>query len=334
MNVLFTLDYELFLGSDTGTVENCLIKPLDLMTSVDDGRYSLKFTIFVDAVYLFKLYSYKDIYPSMADDLKKISKHLRLLQSSGHDIQLHIHPHWYYSEYNGKFWLLDNNHYKLSDLSEAEASTIFKKSKLFLDSIIGKKTTVFRAGGFSAQPTVLLKHLFDENGINVDSSVCPGMSYCSSHQEYDYTSVPEKDVWYFCDDICKESNTGVLEVPIGTYKLLPIFWWKYVVTRIFKESRHTTYGDGISVRATESSVMERLTKKSTGLVTIDGYKISYLKKAYDEYKKKEHNYFCVIGHPKLATPYSIKKMKEICSYMNDSGDKFITISELCANSLQ
>ena len=29
MNILLTLDYELFLGAKTGSIENCLIRPLE-----------------------------------------------------------------------------------------------------------------------------------------------------------------------------------------------------------------------------------------------------------------------------------------------------------------
>lgn len=331
MDIILTLDYELFLGENTGTVDSCLIKPMELLESTAHIDIPIKYTIFVDAVYLYKLNTYKDKYPSVKADLNKISQHLTSLQSAGHDIQLHVHPHWYYSVYNGRNWILDSEHYKLSDISFDDALLIFKESKTILDSILGKKTTIFRAGGFSSQPTSLLVTLFNENGIKADSSVCPGMCYFSSHQEYDYRDTPRKDIWNFKDNICKESEDkkGVLEVPISTYCLSPLFWWNYVISRVFKSTKHKLYGDGKSVRTTQESIKERLTKKSIGLVTIDGYKISYLIDAYNRYKKEGHRYFCIIGHPKLATPYSIRKFNEFCSYVYRKGDKFITISELC-----
>lgn len=51
MNVFFTIDYELFLGGNTGTVRNCLIRPLNALTELLD-KYQIKLTLFVDAAYL------------------------------------------------------------------------------------------------------------------------------------------------------------------------------------------------------------------------------------------------------------------------------------------
>lgn len=326
MNIIFTLDYELFLGENTGTVDNCLIRPMTLLTS----NNSIRYTIFVDAVYLYKLNSYKDKYPTLHHDLNKICQHLKLLQSSGHDIQLHIHPHWYFSIYDGNRWVLDNEHYKLSDVPFETVSVIFKESKTFLDNLLGKKTTIFRAGGFSSQPTSLLVTLFEENGIICDSSVCPGMYYSSSHQKYNYISTPAKDLWHFKNDICKEDrcNDSILEVPISTYHLSPVFWWKYVITKLLKPVNHKLYGDGKSVKTNTESIKERLFKRSMGLATIDGYKISYFMDIYRKYKNDGHNYLCIIGHPKLSTPYSIERLKSIVDEMKRNGDMFLTISEI------
>ncbi len=180
MKLLITLDYELFLGSKTGTVEKCLIEPMDRLIEVGD-KYSLKYTIFVDSTYLLKLRELSAKYSNLKEDYLRISEHIKFLHKLGHDIQLHIHPHWHYSEYNGKEWLLDKNHYKLSDLSDEDARMIFSKSKQLLDEIIGEETIAFRAGGFSAQTNNLIT-LFEENNIKVDSSVYPKNLYDSSQQ--------------------------------------------------------------------------------------------------------------------------------------------------------
>ena len=46
MNVFFTIDYELFLGGNTGTVRNCLIRPLNALTELLD-KYQIKLTLFM-----------------------------------------------------------------------------------------------------------------------------------------------------------------------------------------------------------------------------------------------------------------------------------------------
>ena len=327
MKILFTLDYELFLGACTGTVAKCLIEPMQhLIEATKD--YGVKFTIFVDAVYLLKLKEYSSQYPSLSKDLGDIQSNLLSLKEDGHDIQLHIHPHWYFSKYNGSCWELDDNHYKLSDLSEDQALGVFKKAKLYLDELVGIKTIAYRAGGFSAQPTSLLTKCFGENELLIDSSVYPGNYYNSTHQAYDYRNCPKKSIYRFDEDICAESEFGrFVELPLSTIMLSPIFYWKLVVTKLMKAARHKNFGDGVSVKTTSDSIKERLLKKTSGFVTIDGYKCSYLKRAYNLKKDKEE-ILCVIGHPKLATPYSVKTLAKFCASISGDYPQYITISEL------
>ena len=332
MDILFTLDYELFLGSQTGSVENCLIRPLNAYLE-RVKKYGVKFTVFVDATYLFKLKEYSEIYPRAKDDFLKIVEHIRTLDENGHDIQLHIHPHWYFSKYDGKQWELDHKHYKLNDLSLKEAETIFSCAKDLLDQIIGKPTIAFRAGGFSAQPTHLLTHLFRLNGIKIDSSVCPGNVYNSMQQQYDYKDCPILDCYKFQDDICIENKVGeFIELPISMYKISPMFYWKYVFTRLFKMKKHRTFGDGYGIKATGESIKERLLNYTSAMATIDGFKISYLKNIFK--RTSQNGVLCILGHPKLATEFSVDKMDEFCTIAKNNNANFMTISQLISERIK
>lgn len=327
MNILLTLDYELFLGAKTGSIENCLIRPLEAYLQRIE-KYGVRFTIFVDATFLYKLKMYASQYENAADDYEKISTHIKELQLRGHEIQLHIHPHWFYSTYDGMEWHLDHQHYKLSDLPMDEAEKMFSLSKSLLDEIVGHSTMAFRAGGFSVQPTEIVLRLFNQNGIKIDSSVLPGNSYNSPQQKYDYLNSPNKEIYRFQDDICMETLNGeFLEIPITTSRLSPLFYWKLVITRLFKMKKHQLYGDGCAVQTTSESIIERLTKPTLAMATIDGFKINYLHDIYSSAKQRNQKYMCVIGHPKLTTNYSINKLEEFCCNVIDNGDRFITISE-------
>ena len=327
MKILLTLDYELFLGNKTGSVQNCLITPVDKMLS-ETGKYGVRFTLFVDAIYIYQLKKFSTKYSSLKDNFEQIKKHLASLQQKGHDIQLHIHPHWYYSEFDGMQWIPDRQHYKLSDLTENDADTIFKIGKQELEEITGESPIAFRAGGFSAQPTNRLTALFKAYNIKIDSSVCPGCEYDSSQQKYDYRACPNKDLWRFGTDICAEdTNAPFLEMPITMSSYSPQFYWKLALTRLLKQSKHKTFGDGQSIRATSESIRQRIFKHTLGMATIDGLKIDYLKKIYEKKRESENQYFCIIGHPKLATPHSIKKLGEFYDYANKMGDEFIIISD-------
>lgn len=326
MKILLTLDYELFLGEKTGSVQKCLIESMEQL-NMKTEPWNLKFTLFVDAVYLCRLKMYAKTYPELQADFTIIARHLKRLQAQGHDIQLHIHPHWWFSHYDGKHWILDDAHYKLSDLMEKDAQEIFRTSKECLETILGKKVIAFRAGGFSAQPTEQLVKLLTGNEITIDSSVYPGNFYDSSHQKYDYRNCPDKSLYRFEKDICKEEKEGkLIEVPLAVHHLSPLFYWMLSFSKLQKRLKHRPFGDGLSVKTTHDSIWERLTRKTLGFATIDGYKISYLYKAYREALMKNRPIFCVIGHPKLATPYSVNQLAGFCAKVAGEAE-FITISQ-------
>lgn len=332
MKILFTLDYELFLGSRTGTVEECLVKPLNLYLDKVE-KYGLRFTIFVDAAYLFALKRGAKLHEKLRHDFQTVSAHLLFLQERGHDIQLHIHPQWYFSTFTGTEWKLDVTHYKLSDVAEEEMQRLFRESKSLLDNLLGKQTIAYRAGGFSAQPTGKLTALFRQNDLLCDSSVCPGVKYSSNSQRYDYTTVPNKTFYRFENDICQEeTNGGFLEIPITMHEVSPLFHWKLAFVRLAQKfglsSFHSTFGNGLGVVTTNESILERLSKRVNTMATIDGYKIQFLKAAISQQEKNSCDLMCIIGHPKLATPYSVDCIESVCCYIKEHHHEFCTFSDL------
>lgn len=328
MDIALTLDYELFLGSKTGSVDACLV---DTLARIRRSAPGVRMTLFVDAVYLMKLRELlcRDGNEKLRIDYDKICNHLKELVAEGHEVQLHVHPHWLWSEYDGTEWHVDNEHYKICDLSDNVAMRVFADAKKVLEEITGQRVIAFRAGGFSAQPTELLTRLFDATGISVDSSVYPGNFYDSTHQKYDYRTSCPKAVYRFGADICKEDAAGrYTEVPLTTYDLSPLFYWRLAALKILKPRRHRRLGDGLSVKTTGESIRERLLRGTQGFATIDEFKSSYLAKAYKRHKSSGAPVMCIIGHPKLATEYSVKKLSEFCRLVKSQGDRFVTISEL------
>lgn len=327
MKILLTLDYELFLGSRTGDVQHCLVEPLNAMSAQTDP-YGVKYTIFVDATFLYKLESLRKRFPRLDKEYVMVVAHIQQLVSQGHDIQLHIHPNWFYSAYDGEQWRLDQQHYKLSDLSSADRETIFLNAKQLLDDIVGYSTIAFRAGGFSAQPTNMLSSLFDKTGIIVDASVCPGMVYNSPHQTYDYAVCPTSDMWRFSADICRpEQNGKYIEFPITMSQASPLFYCKLIANRFLGKQAYRPYGNGVAVQTSRDDIWRRLTRKTPFMATIDGYKISELRRIYTQRAKQHYEYFTVLGHPKLATPYSINKLGAFCECVHNARDRFVTIRE-------
>ena len=71
--ILITLDYELFFGKNTGTVENSLIIPTTILTDIC-AKYSVPLTFFVDAGYLIALERCFDNHSILQRDFNLISK--------------------------------------------------------------------------------------------------------------------------------------------------------------------------------------------------------------------------------------------------------------------
>lgn len=327
MDIIITLDYELFLNDITGTVNNCLIKPMHEIQKIC-GKYNFRLTIFVDAAYLYRLVELKKEYPSLEEDYKNTVDNIKWLVSKGHDIQLHIHPQWYYSVYDGKDWNLDWDHYKLSDMPHDYAFELFGKSKDLLDSIIGYKTTLFRAGGFSIQDFDYV-NCFKQHGIIGDSSVIPGGKIRRKTHSYNYSDAP-RSLYKFSENIVAPKSDGHFwEFPICSGKSVNIM--NYLsFKRQWMAKTEKNWGDGGNKPCT--SLIEKIkaiaasfefVKHTHG--TIDYQSYFWLRDAYNCSK----NYDCmtIIGHPKNLSSSSLKYFEDFVKERLHDGDCFLSMTE-------
>ena len=327
MDVFFTLDYELFLGAASGSVEKCLVESGRRLSDIALS-HGAHFTIFVDTTYLVRLKEPAPEHDDLGKDYETVCAELEKLSADGHDLQLHIHPQWAFSDYIADSWNLDTKHYKLSDIDADTAHRLFGEGCEIIKILSGKAPVGFRAGGFSAQPTDMLRELFIAHGLRIDSSVYPGNVYHSKQQDYDYSESPMGRIYSFDDDIVKESPGRFLELPLTVHKVSPMFYWRLVSQRLSRRQCHRRIGDGISVKTIKSSIFNRLVHRSNGFATIDESKISYLMTAYREAKKRGDKVFCVIGHPKLATEYSLRMFDKVLGRMAADGAVFRTLSQI------
>ena len=76
--LLLTFDYELFLGNKSGTVDNCLIIPTDMLLNVME-RNGAKAIFFVDTAYIMRMEDLKDKYANVRNDLLKIKQQLQTI---------------------------------------------------------------------------------------------------------------------------------------------------------------------------------------------------------------------------------------------------------------
>lgn len=313
MNIYITLDYELFFGTNSGSVEHCVIKPTEALLKIVDP-YNIKLVFFVDVGYLVQLEKQKEDFPALEGDYKLITNQIKELANNGHGIDLHIHPHWEDSYYDGTKWVFNTNRYKLSDFNEDEIIDIITRYNNTLKRISGKAPKAFRAGGWSAQPFHNIKEGLAKNEVFIDSSVFPKGHYVSKNQAFDFRNVSQyKTKYQFSEDLTVEDSQGdFTEIPISSYKVSPFFFWKFAFKKLQKRKQDISYGDGSAISLKNKEKLRLMTSFSHSVVSIDGYKASYIKKAFKCYVKhtNDSDNFVLIGHPKAFTNYSLNEVEK------------------------
>jgi hypothetical protein len=114
--------------------------------------------------------------------------------------------------------------------------------------------------------------------------------------------------WRFDRDPLVPAPGPFLEVPIASRQLSPAFFWRMALARKLGGARHRAFGDGRAIALEPGDLLRKLTRASTSVVSIDGYKASFLEAAARDYRARGLDDFVVIGHPKALTPYSLQRL--------------------------
>lgn len=318
VRLLLSLDYELYFGDRAGTVARTLIEPTNELLRIAN-RSGVKMAFFVDSGFLLRLAEGASRSRQLAADLRAVRRQLDELHRLGHDLQLHIHSHWEDSYWNGDRWVIDTRRYRLHDFSPTEISDIVHRYKAALTEFSGNaRVFAFRAGGWVIQPFDRIRDALRANGIYVDSTVFPGGVSDSPTHFFDFRSAPEKSSWRFDQDPLQEDQLGYfLEVPIASRRLSPMFFWKLAFAKKFGGAVHQTYGDGSAIPLAKRDLVAKLLRPTQSVVSMDGYKASFLLDAYHDYKQAGKEYFVVIGHPKSLTRHSLEMLSRFCAEVAD-----------------
>ncbi|WP_295799697.1 polysaccharide deacetylase family protein [uncultured Microbulbifer sp.] len=310
MRVLLTFDYELFFGRQTGTPQACMIHACDRLLQVLDA-YAAKAVFFVDASYLVRLRDYSGRSVRLERDYADVIDHVRWLESCGHQIQLHVHPHWFDSSYDGHSWNMVTDRYRLTQWSSQEITKLVSRCAQELNAHLKHKAFVFRAGGWCVQPFSPIARALLSNGITADSSVYHGGQAASATHQFDFRSAPQHASWQFNTDPCQPDRQGAFtELAISSLRVSPFFYWRFALSRLFgAKHRHRSFGDGRAIENGHSHLLHLLTHYSHMAVSVDGYKSTLLRHAYQQAQRKHLSHFVAMGHPKSLTPCSLENLR-------------------------
>ena len=225
LHILLTFDYELFFGKNYKTCDEVLFKPSAKIAQILSNHH-VSGTFFADTCSVFAQERNKDL-----DYVKKFKEQLMSLNKMGHDIQLHIHPHWQRTTIENGEWKFPADWYRIHDfnLLGGEAIDIIRDGIAFLNETLHPvdedyKCIAYRAGGYCIQPyDELIKVLYSE-GIRIDSSICMYKDNTVPSRYYDYKNMPNALNWWIqpCVDLqnCstdKPTGIALYEVPVGYY---------------------------------------------------------------------------------------------------------------------
>ena len=322
--MLVSQDYELFF-QQSGSVGKCLFEPCDLLSDWARER-DIPITFFVDAGMLCAMEREAVREPSLAKELGRVKEHLEGLAQQGHEIGLHIHPHWEDTHRVGSAWDFEGSRYQLRDFSDSEISSIVARYTDVLKELCDGEVHSYRAGGFCIEPFARIKGPLQDAGISIDSSIVPGLRINDADKGVDFTGAPDRGWWTFESSPSRPDEDGdFLEIPITPLVLPPLHYWGRAISRVLGRRPASTFGDGTSKALGRHEIIRRLTGRGRGSeLSIDAQKAAQLNSG--NISRQQRDIWHVMGHPKLLGRASLDALEKFID-RKDFG-RFLTVTNL------
>jgi len=341
IKIFLTFDYELPLGGITKSYKHSLFDPTEeLLDLADDLKVPIVLFADIISAIKFKSWDKEGFYIPFKNQLSDALKR-------GHDVQLHLHPHWLHTELindafhiSKKYSLSDFESYSYPDniegIVESGYNTLSEICKATLPSY---KCVAFRAGGYCLQPKTdkILTALY-QNGIRYDSSISKGYYFKSDVSFVDYRKVIDKPNWILPlnGNLLSESDTGIMEIPIASkpkniFELPTRFKLKLYKHRAVEnrgKQLHTNYKTAFMDKFNQLLASRMLTVDNH--TYSDKYLMEILNYNVTLYKKDNTVIMCsLIGHPKSMGYYAHSLLR---NFVKNVKDKYGSSVEFCTFS--
>lgn len=259
---LLSVDYELFFGSNSGTVENCMTRPVyRLMNELE--KCNCKMTIFWDILHFFRLKEMEEKVIELHYDRLIIQKQIESLLEKGHDIQMLINPHWLDARWENNKWHFSYQRFSIhrlwNDSNPNDIETILgcvTQCKKMMEEVCQKvdsnyKVRVVRMGGGRIEPFMQIKDALLANDIKADSSYMCGFKTKNPYP-VDFTKGPTCATFFRFNDSVLEAdiNGKFWEFPKGVVKMPSFYRFVFYVQGLFSKETHSRYGDGVPLKFT------------------------------------------------------------------------------------
>ncbi|GAB0056196.1 hypothetical protein SIID45300_00501 [Candidatus Magnetaquicoccaceae bacterium FCR-1] len=231
IHLLYSADYELFLGGIDQPEEAVLIEPTARLLACCT-RIGIPLTLFADVACLWRYRALGlDRFPDLAE-----AQLVEAIQN-GHDVQSHLHPHWETTRIEAGRFHFDPSSYLCGTCSpDPEArrrrtTAWLRRAATHLTELLTPhapdyRCIAFRAGGYGLQPDeAMLLAALHETGHRIDSSIIPGFTLHTPMQRVDFTRLPAHGNGWIAPrtGLNKPAprGEGLMEIPIGACRFTP-----------------------------------------------------------------------------------------------------------------
>jgi len=335
----------LFFGKNFVSEDQVVIEPTRALLNRLE-RHGVRATLFTDVLCIKRYRELGlDTFPSSMDS------QLRESIANGHDVQLHLHPHWITSLRIDDQWSFDLSHYRLHSLGfgkgesgEAGAEKVIRWGKAYLENLLRPiadeyRCIGFRAGGYCLQPEREMLAALKACEITIDSSV---LSHCSADSDvhrYCYKGIPSSVEWWVNPKegidvaIDRPGAQHVLEVPIGAVHWRPALWKLKVNRKLSRRqarARSVPRGSYMAIQRVEPVLKSRFLARVRSFLNVplvlsfDNDDFEILVQMVGEFLKaydcvRQNHYVSIICHPKVL---DVGSLDDIGRFLDDVLSRF------------
>lgn len=351
--ISLTADHEMFFGENFYSEEEVFINPTyKLMDILKSNGATL--TLMTDVCSILK---YKEVglckYPELME------KQLKYAIANGHDVQLHIHPHWINSTFEKGMWDFDYKLYKIHDLGFEEdgkkgltADKVVKNGKSYLEGLLKSinkdyKCIGFRAGGWCLQPEKKLLKALKRNGVHIDSTIYKKGFLKTKTHYLNYKNVPDKPNWWIDPDLGineeadEDMTKNIFEVSIGSYYDKPSIYKLKLKNKIEQMERKDVQLRGAPIGYKKKCKIKSINNKIKNFIQLpimfsfEGQSCYVLEKIVLSYLNKydclgTDVFISLICHPKGLYERDFVEIKKFLHLVNSKYEniKFINLQEV------
>lgn len=344
--ICLTFDYELFLGKNNFTEKEILFAPTARLAQMLSEE-NVSATFFAD---ICSAIQYQKM--GLKEYTEDFQRQLQELYAEGHDVQLHIHPHWLKSSYVDGEWRFDYKNYRIHSFGfeNGEKDSAYEIIQMGTERLINMLNQVdnqyqciaYRAGGFALQPHEKLIHALFDAGIRVDSSVAPHLSSDSSTNYYNYERKHIQGNWWvsaaheWWEDV-PQDHKALYEIPIATENKNPFAFglrrtFQPDTIKISLGQKKGSYVNSEEEKARRINIWNYLSGYNA--ISLDAYQADFLYRQVLRYYRdkecgKKDVYAAVIGHPKLVTDTYVQNAKKFIELIKGNEDiKLMSIIDI------